>query len=83
MNLFRSGITLFLCLSTIISTASDTTLAIIPEPLSVIQGKGSYTLPAAISIAAPATEEAGWVVSTLKTQLANATGKNISAATAA
>ena len=83
MNLFRSGITLFLCLSTIISTASDTTLAIIPEPLSVIHGKGSYTLPAAITIAAPATEEAGWVVSTLKTQLANATGKNISALNAA
>ena len=83
MNLFRTGITLLLCLSSIISIANDTTLAIIPEPLSVIQGKGSYTLPAAITIAAPATEEAGWVVSTLKTQLANATGKNISALNAA
>jgi hexosaminidase len=83
MNLFRSGITLLLCLSSIISIANDTTLAIIPEPLSVIQGKGSYTLPAAITIAAPATEEAGWVVSTLKTQLANATGKNISVLNAA
>ena len=83
MNLFRTGITLLLCLSSIFSIANDTTLAIIPEPLSVIQGKGSYTLPAAITIAAPATEEAGWVVSTLKTQLANATGKNISALNAA
>ena len=83
MNLFRTGITLLLCLSSITSIANDTTLAIIPEPLSVIQGKGSYTLPAAITIAAPATEEAGWVVSTLKTQLANATGKNISALNAA
>ena len=83
MNLFRSGITLLMCLSSIISIANDTTLAIIPEPLSVIQGKGSYTLPAAITIAAPATEEAGWVVSTLKTQLANATGKNISVLNAA
>jgi hexosaminidase len=83
MNLYKSGITLLLCLSSIISIANDTTLAIIPEPLSVIQGKGSYTLPAAITIAAPATEEAGWVVSTLKAQLANATGKNISLGTAA
>ena len=83
MNLYKSGITLLLCLSSIISIANDTTLAIIPEPLSVIQGKGSYTLPAAITIAAPATEEAGWVVSTLKAQLANATGKNISTGTAA
>ncbi|NDA64309.1 MAG: hypothetical protein EBX50_20110 [Chitinophagia bacterium] len=83
MNLYKSGITLLLCLSSIISIANDTTLAIIPEPLSVIQGKGSYTLPAAITIAAPATEEAGWVVSTLKAQLANATGINISIGTAA
>jgi hexosaminidase len=83
MNLYKSGITLLLCLSSIISIANDTTLAIIPEPLSIIQGKGSYTLPAAITIAAPASEEAGWVVSTLKAQLANATGKNISTGTAA
>jgi len=83
MNLFRTGITLLLCLSSIISIANDTALAIIPEPLSVIRGKGSYTLPAAITIGAPATEEAGWVVSTLKTQLANATGKKISALNAA
>ena len=83
MNILRSGITLLLCLYSINSIANDTSLAIIPEPLSVIQGKGTYTLPAAITIASPATEEAGWVVSTLKTQLANATGKNISAGTAA
>jgi hexosaminidase len=83
MNILRLGIALVLFLSSINSIANDTTLAIIPEPLSVIQGKGSYTLPAAITIAAPATEEAGWVVSTLKTQLANATGKNISALNAA
>jgi hexosaminidase len=77
MNLFRLGITLLLCVSTYVSFAADTTITIIPEPLSIKRTNGSFTLPATISIAAPATDEAGWVVRALKTQLANATGKKI------
>jgi hexosaminidase len=77
MNLFRLGIMLLLCVSTFVSFAADTSITIIPEPLSIKRANGSFTLPATISIAAPATDEAGWVVRALKKQLANATGKNL------
>lgn len=77
MNLFRSGITLLLCLSAFVSSANDTSIAIIPEPLSVQRSNGNFTLPATISIAAPATNEAEWVIRALRTQLTQATGKTV------
>ena len=75
MRLFAPA--LLLCALPILSIAADTTIAIIPEPVSLQKGKGSFTLPGQISIAAPATTEAGWVVRTFSERWQQATGNTI------
>lgn len=68
---------LILCALPLLAIAADTTIAIIPEPVSLQRGKGSFTLPGQISIAAPATTEAGWVVRTFSERWQQATGNTI------
>lgn len=68
---------LILCALPLLAIAADTTIAIIPEPVSLQRGKGSFTLPGQISIAAPATTEAGWVVRTFSERWQQATGNTV------
>ncbi|MFM9020233.1 MAG: beta-N-acetylhexosaminidase [Sediminibacterium sp.] len=68
---------LILCALPLLAIAADTTIAIIPEPVSLQKGKGSFTLPGQISIAAPATTEAGWVVRTFSERWQQATGNTV------
>jgi hexosaminidase len=68
---------LFLCAHALLAKAADTTIAIIPEPVSLQKGKGSFTLPEKITLAAPATTEAGWAVRTFSERWQHATGNSI------
>jgi len=57
--------------------AADTTLTIIPEPLSIVKQKGTFSLPAAVTISAPATVEAGWAVQAFTERWEKCSGKKI------
>ena len=74
---------LLLCALPLLALAADTTIAIIPEPVSLQKGNGMYSLPAKITIAAPATTEAGWVVRTFSERWQKASGQTISRTNAA
>jgi hexosaminidase len=74
---------LILCALPLLALAADTTIAIIPEPVSLQKGKGSFSLPEKITIAAPATTEAGWVVRTFSERWHQASGQTIAKTNAA
>jgi len=74
---------LILCALPFLALAADTTIAIIPEPVSLQKGKGSFSLPEKITIAAPATTEAGWVVRTFSERWHQASGQTIAKTNAA
>lgn len=76
LRLFASA--LLLCALPFFSSAADTTIAIIPEPVSLQVGKGNYKLPAAVSISAPVTTETDWVVRAFSERWQKATGRKIS-----
>lgn len=74
---------LILCALPLLALAADTTIAIIPEPVSLQKGKGSFSLPEKVTIAAPATTEAGWVVRTFSERWQKASGQTIAKTNAA
>lgn len=74
---------LILCALPLLALAADTTIAIIPEPVSLQKGKGSFSLPEKVTIAAPATTEAGWVVRTFSERWHQASGQTIAKTNAA
>jgi hexosaminidase len=74
---------LILCALPLLALAADTTIAIIPEPVSLQKGKGSFSLPEKVTIAAPATTEAGWVVRTFSQRWHQASGQTIAKTNAA
>ncbi|MFN5225851.1 MAG: beta-N-acetylhexosaminidase [Bacteroidota bacterium] len=59
------------------SAAADTTISIIPEPVSIQVNNGNYVLPSSLTIAAPALVEADWVVQALQERLLKATGRRM------
>src|SRR6476620_8476595 len=56
---------------------SSTSLALIPEPVSVRTGKGQFTLPSQVIIAAPNVADMKEVTGTLVRRLSTATGSKI------
>jgi hexosaminidase len=56
---------------------SSTSLALIPEPVSVRTGKGQFTLPSQVIIAAPNVVDMKEVTGTLVRRLSTATGSKI------
>jgi hexosaminidase len=54
---------------------TNSTIAIIPEPVSVVNKTGVYTLPQVISITAPAQAELKQVVGFLKERIIQSTGR--------
>jgi hexosaminidase len=67
-----------LCALPLFTLALDTSIAIIPEPVSLVQGKGHFILPSRLTLSAPASMEADWVVSAFSERWMKASGKKIS-----
>lgn len=76
----RKGITLlFLCFVCLISFGQNgkTDIAIIPEPVTLVENQGYFTLPEDIKIEAPSGEELGETVALLKERLSVPTGYSV------
>lgn len=58
----------------VFSQSAQRTVALIPEPVSLTQNTGTFTLPQAVAIAAPGTNDVKPVVNFLKDHLAKPTG---------
>lgn len=73
-----SGI-LFCCLLSFksFSQTTDQTIAIIPQPVSIVKNTGEFTLPAAITVEVGTTSALLPVTNYLKSKLAVATGKSV------
>ncbi|HEK20791.1 MULTISPECIES: beta-N-acetylhexosaminidase [unclassified Mucilaginibacter] len=56
---------------------ADKGIAIIPEPVSMVQHTGQYVLPAAITVQAPLTETMTPVLDLIKNKFSTATGKMV------
>ncbi len=65
------------------SQSSNTTIAIIPEPVSVTQSSGKFTLPQNVVIEAGSQPEMKQVVAFLKDRLSIPTGRQVTVSTAA
>jgi len=76
MRLF--ALALLLCALPAITLAADTSIAIIPEPVSLIKGKGHFVFPSRLTLSAPASKEADWVVRAFSERWLRASGKTIS-----
>jgi hexosaminidase len=55
----------------------DSTLAIIPEPVSIVKGEGFFVLPNNVVIDAGIQPEVQWVTNFLKQRLSASTGRNV------
>ncbi|MES2329161.1 MAG: family 20 glycosylhydrolase [Bacteroidota bacterium] len=69
-----------ICISTF--SFSQSTIAIIPEPVSVKAGAGNFVLPQSISIEAPANQEMKQVIAVLKDRLTVPTGSTVAVSNA-
>jgi len=67
-------ITILLVALTFLPARSQQAIKIIPEPVSIIQGAGSFELPKEIKISAPATKELEQTLKFLRQKLSTATG---------
>lgn len=75
-NLFY---TLFCCLTiTVSAQTSKTNIAVIPEPVTIIQKAGQFVMPKNISIRTNATVEVAPVIDFLKQRISTSTGAKIS-----
>lgn len=75
-NLFY---TLFCCVTiTVSAQTSKTNIAVIPEPVTIIQKAGQFVMPKNISIRTNATVEVAPVIDFLKDRISTSTGANIS-----
>lgn len=77
MKFQRSGWVLVAVMLCTRLLAADTTLTIIPEPVSIVKQKGNYTFPAIVTVSAPVTAEAGWVVQAFAERWEKSSGKKI------
>jgi hexosaminidase len=76
----RKTLTFTFLLFSILSVAQDAkkTIAIIPEPVSVKQGTGSFRLPAQLRVEAPANPELKQVLAVLKQHFSAVAGSTYS-----
>ncbi len=70
----KNLITLLLCIFTFLTARSQQSVKIIPEPVSVIRGSGSFELPKETRISAPASTELASTLKFLEQKLTIATG---------
>ncbi|MDB5210244.1 MAG: beta-N-acetylhexosaminidase [Sediminibacterium sp.] len=69
-----------ICISTF--SFSQSTIAIIPEPVSLKTGSGNFVLPQSISIESPSNPEMKQVIAVLKDRLAVPTGSTVTVSNA-
>ena len=68
------SVTIFLLFATFLTVRSQQSIKIIPEPVSLIKGAGSFELPKEIRISAPVSKELSPTIQFLQQKLSTATG---------